>query len=209
MIAKRQTKEKAISAKVLEPVRKLKIGKCNVTILGTAHISQKSVDEVERIIKKEKPDTICVELCDTRLGSMREPDHWKKLDIFKVFKQRKMYLLLSSLILSAFQKKLGQGEIKPGDEMRKAITLGEKSKARIVPVDREIQITLKRAWGKVGLYQKMNLFSLLLASLIVKEDVSAEQIEQMKSEDALKDLFGSLPKRYDYIKKVIIDERDE
>lgn len=87
-----------------EPIETFKLDKTNVTILGTAHISQKSIDEVQKIIRKEKPDTVCIELCNSRMRSLKENEHWKKLDIFKVFKERKMYLLLSSLILSAFQK---------------------------------------------------------------------------------------------------------
>ncbi|MBE7413508.1 MAG: TraB/GumN family protein [Leptospiraceae bacterium] len=192
-----------------EPIRNLKIGKCSVTILGTAHVSKKSIEAVEEIVKKEKPDTICVELCDSRLTSVRDPEHWKKLDIFKVFKQRKMYLLLSTLILSSFQKKIGKGEVKPGDEMRKAIQEADRTKAKLITVDREVQTTLKRAWGNVGFFSKMYLLSALITSLLVKEDVTEEKIEEMKSDDALKDLFSQLPKRYEHIKNVIIDERDE
>jgi pheromone shutdown-related protein TraB len=191
-----------------EPIRRLKIKNTEVIILGTAHISANSVDAVKEIIKTEKPDKVCVELCQSRLIAIKDPEHWKKLDIFKVFKERKMYLLLASLILSSFQKKLGKGEVKPGDEMRAAIDDGEKCGANIVPIDREVQTTLKRSWGNVSLFSKMYLFSALLSSLLVKEDVSAEKIEEMKSEDALKDLFSQLPPRYDQIKSVIIDERD-
>lgn len=116
--------------------------------------------------------------------------------------------MLSSLILSSFQKKLGRGEIKPGDELRKAITEGEKVGAKVVPIDREVQTTLKRSWGNVGFFSKVYLSSALLTSLLVKEDVTPEKIEEMKSEDALKDIFTNLPSRFDQVKKVIIDERD-
>ncbi|MCG6170023.1 TraB/GumN family protein [Leptospira sp. FAT2] len=191
-----------------EPIETFKLGKVPVTILGTAHISQKSIDEVQRIIREEKPDTVCVELCNSRMRSVKDSEHWKKLDIFKVFKERKMYLLLSSLILSAFQKKLGKGSIRPGDEMRMAISEGEKIGAKIVPIDREVSTTLKRAWWNIGLFNRMFLLSALLTSLFVKEDISEEKIEEMKSEDVLKDLFSQLPKRYESIKNVIIDERD-
>lgn len=191
-----------------EPIRRLKIGECDVTILGTAHISKQSVDSVEKIIQEEKPDTVCVELCETRLKTVKDPEHWKKLDIFKVFKERKMYLLLSNLILSSFQKKMGKGDVKPGDEMRKAISCGEEIQSKIIPIDREIQTTLKRSWGSVGFFSKMYLLSALIVSLLVREDVSEEKIEEMKSEDVLKDLFSQLPSRYDEIKNVIIDERD-
>jgi pheromone shutdown protein TraB len=143
------------------------------------------------------------------MTSIQDAEHWKKLDIFKVFKERKMYLLLASLILSSFQKKLGKGEIKPGDELKAAIDEGNKIGAKVVPVDREIQITLKRSWGNVGFFSKMYLLSALITSLLVKEEVSPEKIEELKSDDALKDLFSQLPPRYNSIKEVIIDERDK
>ncbi|MCB1142644.1 MAG: TraB/GumN family protein [Leptospiraceae bacterium] len=192
-----------------EPIRRLKINDCEVTLLGTAHISQKSVDAVDMLIRTENPDTVCIELCDSRMKSVKNPEHWKQLDIFKVFKDRKMYLLLASMILSSFQKKLGKGDIKPGDEMRKAMTLGEERNLKIVPVDREIQTTLRRAWGNVSFFSKSYLISALISSLLVKEDVSDEKIEEMKSDDMLNDLFSQLPHKFDQIKKVIIDERDQ
>lgn len=192
-----------------EPVRRIKINNSEIIILGTAHISQKSVEAVHDIIEKEKPDTVCVELCNSRMASIQDAEHWKKLDIFKVFKERKMYLLLASLILSSFQKKLGKGMIKPGDELRAAMDDGKKIGAKVVPVDREIQTTLKRSWGNVGFFSKMYLLSALITSLLVKEEVTPEKIEELKSDDALKDLFSQLPPRYNSIKEVIIDERDK
>ncbi|MDF3819918.1 TraB/GumN family protein [Leptospira sp. 96542] len=203
----RKTTEKGFET--TEPYIFTKIGETDVHILGTAHVSQKSVEEVDRMIQEIQPDAICIELCESRMKSVEDPDYLKKLDIFKVFKERKMWLLLSSLILSSFQKKIGTKDIKPGDEMRKAIELGRKSDIPVIPVDREIQTTLKRSWGNVSFFSKTYLFSALLTSLIVKEDVSTEKIEEMKSDDVLKDLFSQIPKKYESIKSVIIDERNE
>ncbi|EMP06074.1 TraB domain protein [Leptospira interrogans serovar Pyrogenes str. 200701872] len=92
--------------------------------------------------------------------------------------------------------------------MRMAIYEGEKIGAKIVPIDREVSTTLKRAWWNIGIFNRLFLLSALLTSLFVKEDISEEKIEEMKSEDVLKDLFSQLPKRYESIKNVIIDERD-
>jgi len=165
-----------------EPYHLEYIGKTEVHILGTAHISELSVQAVSDLVAHVKPDTVCVELCESRMKSVEDPDYLKKLDIFKVFKERKMWLLLSSLILSSFQKKMGQNKVKPGDEMRKAIELARKKDLTVVPVDREIQTTLRRAWGNVGFFSKMYLLSALLTSLFVKEDVSTEKIEEMKKQ---------------------------
>jgi pheromone shutdown-related protein TraB len=192
-----------------EPIRRTRLGNCDVVILGTAHISQASVESVEALIDQEKPDTVCVELCNSRMRSIKDPEYWKKLDIFTVFKERKMYLLLSSLILSSFQKKLGFGKMKPGDEMRKAIEISERDNLKLIAVDREIQTTLKRAWGNVGFFSKSYLISALVASLLVKEEVTEEKIEAMKTDDALKEIFSQLPGRFDQVKRIIIDERDE
>lgn len=194
--------------KTNEPFLLHKIGQTEIHILGTAHVSKQSVLEVERLIESVKPDAICIELCESRIKSVEDPDYLKKLDIFKVFKEKKMWLLLSSLILSSFQKKIGTKDIRPGDEMRKALEIGKKSKTPVIPVDREIQTTLKRSWGNVGFFSKMYLFSALLTSMLIREDVSEEKIEELKSDDILNDLFSQIPKKYESIKNVIIDERD-
>lgn len=206
--SKPKTKTKDSPFKSSEPFYQDTIGKTQIFILGTAHVSEKSIEEVERCIRLIQPDVVCVELCESRLKSIQDPNYLQKLDIFKVFKERKMWLLLSTLILSSFQKKLGMGKVKPGDELKKAVELAQMNKTKLVPIDREIQITLKRAWGTVNFFSKYMLFSLLLTSLFAKEDLSLEKVEEMKSEDVLKDLFSQLPSRFDSIKRVIIDERD-
>lgn len=179
----------------------------HVIVLGTAHISQKSTDEVQRLIKDWKPDVVGVELCETRKKNIMGDDHWKKLDLFQVIKNKKGYLLLSSLILSSFQKRIGG--TKPGEEFRMAISTSESQGIPVHPIDRDVQTTLKRAWNKLGFFQKSLLFSQLIGSLFVKEKISEETIESMKKEDVLKGLFDELPGNYAPIIEVIIDERDQ
>ncbi len=179
-------------------------------LLGTAHVSRKSVEDVDRLFREHKPDTVCVELCDSRYQSLRDPDRWKKLDLARVIKDGKIGLLASSLILSAFQKKIGETTgARPGDEMVRAADLAVKAGVRLVLADREVRITLSRAWRQVGLWSKMWLASNLFASLLVKEDIEEEEIERLKQEDVLVELFTSLPPRYQSVREIIIDERDK
>jgi pheromone shutdown-related protein TraB len=113
------------------------------------------------------------------------------------------------MILSAFQKKIGETTgMKPGQEMIEACNLAESGGKDLALVDREIRITLSRAWGKVSLWNKMWLGSNLAAGLLVKEDVAPEEIERLKQEDVLSDLFSNLPPKYNIVKEVIVDERD-
>lgn len=208
-------KKKAASSRkssvtgVKGPYEILTVGTAEVFVLGTAHISRSSVEDVEHAIAKWKPDAVCVELCRPRHEALLDPDRWKKMDLTKVIREKKLALLASNLILSSFQKKIGNRTgVRPGEEMRRASELAREKGLELVFIDREIRTTLSRAWAKVGFFSKMWLSSYLLTSLLVKEKISAEEIEKMKQKDVLEDLFSNLPRKYQSVKEVILDERD-
>jgi pheromone shutdown-related protein TraB len=202
-ISKKQTK-------VSGPVWKKRIGRTNITFLGTAHISAQSVADVDTFISQEKPDVVCVELCEARYKAMMDSERWTKLDIVQVIKEKKLYLLMSSILLSVFQKKMGEGTgIKPGQEILTAIQLTAKKKIPLELVDRNIQITLKRAWVGLGYFKKITLISELLASMLIPMKLDEEEIEKLKQKDVLETLFDDLPSRYKFIRDIIVDERDK
>lgn len=207
---KSPAKKRAGSEEINSPILKTVHGRTEILVLGTAHVSRQSVTDVEDFFKSFKPDAVCVELCQSRHDAMRDPDRWRKLDMAKVIRENKIGLLVSSLILSAFQKKIGESSgVKPGEEMIRACELTDSHGKKLVLADREVRITLSRAWGRVGFFSKLWLASELFASLLVQEEVDADQIEKMKQEDVLEDLFSKLPPRYATIREVIIDERDK
>ena len=157
-----------------------------ILLVGTAHISQSSVDEVNKVIEQEQPDTVCVELCESRHQAMVDKDQWKNTDIFKVVREGKSFLLLSNLIMTAFQKRLGsQLGVKPGAEMLAAIQASERINAELQLVDRDVKITLQRTWRGMPFWGRMKVFSQLLASLFIREEISKEEIEKLKESDAL------------------------
>ena len=184
-------------------------GKTEILIIGTAHVSSKSVEDVEQAFNQFRPDAVCVELCKPRFESMMDKDRWRKLDLARLIKDKKLALLISSLILSSFQKKIGEKTgVKPGAEMLMAADLTRENGKRLIFADREVRVTLMRAWSRIGFFRKMWLASSLLASLLVREDIDSEEIERLKQEDILTDLFKELPAKYQSLKDVIIDERD-
>ncbi|GIX42648.1 MAG: pheromone shutdown protein [Leptospiraceae bacterium] len=190
--------------------RKNKKTIAEVLLLGTAHVSKESVQDVENAIKYFKPDIICVELCEPRHESLLNPDRWKSLDITKVIKENKIALLASNLILSSFQKKVGlkTGAI-PGAEMLTASKIARKNHIRLILIDREIRTTLLRAWHNINLWNKLWLINYLFISLLFAESITEEQIEDLKKKDVLEDLFENLPKKYKHIKDIILTERDQ
>ncbi len=180
-----------------------------VLALGTAHISKQSVKDVRKVFAAYQPDSVAVELCQPRFESLMLPNRWKSLDIAQVIKQNKIWLLASSLLVAAFQKKIGsETGVSPGAEMKTAIQLANKNGRRIILADREVRITMSRLWSRVGFFSRLSLISFLIASLFIRDKVSSDDIEKLKASDVLDDLLKSLPKRYRALREIILDERD-
>lgn len=181
-----------------------------IILIGTAHVSRKSADIVTKTIHEHQPDTVCVELCNTRLASIKDSDRWRNMDIVKIIKEKKTLLLFINLLLASFQKKMADRfGIKPGQEMINAIEAGEHQNALIVTSDREIQITLSRIWRYMGFCEKLKLIFSLIFSFGASDDIGEENIEKMKQEDILQSFLSNVKKTHPIIEKILIDERDK
>ena len=181
-----------------------------VILVGTAHVSQDSVDLVESVIASERPDTVAVELCESRYQSITQKSQWQEMDIVKVIKEKKAFLLLSNLMLASFQKRLAAKlDIAPGAEMLQAIRSGEAAGAHIHLADRDIRTTLSRTWRSMGLWAKMKLLFHLIMSAGEVDDISAEDIEKMKQQDMLASLLEEVGQSMPVVREILIDERDQ
>jgi pheromone shutdown-related protein TraB len=180
-----------------------------IVLLGTAHVSQQSCDEVKAAIAEKKPDCVAIELDEQRFASLNDSEAWKNLDIIKVLKEKKGFLLLANLVLSSFQKRMGANVgVKPGDEMRAGIAAAKELNIPCEMVDRPIQTTLRRAWAKNGGYGRVKLLSALLASAASKEEVSGDEIENLKNKSEMDGMMAELSEFMPGVKEVLIDERD-
>jgi len=191
-------------------VHEILIDEKQILLIGTAHISQSSVDEVNDVIEKEKPDTVCIELCASRHQAMMDKDQWKNMDIFKVVREGKSFLLFANLIMTAFQKRLGsQLGVKPGAEMLAAAEASERVNSELLLADRDVKITLQRTWRGMPFWGRMKVLSQLLASLFIREEISKEEIEKLKESDALSEAMQMLADQSPDMKRILIDERDQ
>ncbi len=180
-----------------------------IIIIGTAHVSKESAELVQSVINEEQPDTVCVELCESRYQAIRQKKKWLEMDIIKVIKEEKAFLLLSNLLLASFQKRIAAKlDVKPGEEMIRAIGTGESVGAEIYLADRDIRITLSRIWRIMGLWQKIKLLFQMVLSLGQVGDIDKEEIERMKQVDILETILSEVGKSVPVLKKILIDERD-
>lgn len=180
-----------------------------LTLIGTAHISKKSVEDVNNIIENNDIDHICVELDKGRFENIQKKEDWSKLNIRQVLKQHKGFLMIASIALGSYQKRLGQQTgVKPGEEIIGAANLAIEKNISYSFIDRDIQITLKRAWKKSSFWNKMKLLATLISTSFSKEEISEKDLVELKEKDTLESMLNEMASALPMIKKVLIDERD-
>jgi len=193
-----------------ENIHRLDLEGREIILIGTAHISKVSVEEVKALIEAEKPDTVCIELCQARYQAITEADRWKNTDIAKIIRERKAPLLLANLIMSSYQKKLAKKfGIQPGQEMKQAIASAEAIGAEICLADRDLQVTMLRLWRSTGFWGKLKILFQFMLGIFMDEELTEEDMEKMKSKDMLSAALEELSTAFPQIKSIVIDERDQ
>lgn len=188
----------------------LELNNRKITLIGTAHVSAESISEVENVISDIKPDCVAIELDEKRYESITNPDKYRELDIIKVLKRKEGFLLLANIVMASFQKRMGKNTgVKPGEEMVAAINKAKELNIPTALVDRPIQITFRRAWKKTSAYGKTQLLSALLASGFSKDEISSEEIENLKQSSEMDSMMKELSELMPAVKQVLIDERDQ
>lgn len=180
-----------------------------IILVGTAHISQESVQLVRTVIDQEHPDCVCLELDDKRYLALTQKERWQSLDLREVIRKKQLSTLVISLFMASYQKRLGSklGVI-PGAEL---LAADQAAKERQIPVslcDRDIRITLRRAWKSTSLWKKSYLMTSLLASLFDDTEISEEKLTELKRKDVLTEMMDELGGTLPDLKRVLIDERD-
>jgi pheromone shutdown-related protein TraB len=193
-----------------QPIARVARDGVEYTLLGTAHVSRASVTAVRSLIETGDFDAIAVELCDTRFRALRDREAWRNLDLLQVIRDGKAGMVAANLALSAYQRRLAeQFGIEPGAEMKAAADLAD---ARHVPlwlVDREISVTLRRAYRSVGFWDRMGILSGLVASLFERGEIAEADIEKLKHGDMLQSAFSEFAQQSEPLYRSLIAERDD
>lgn len=193
-----------------EAVTRLTLGEKEVFLVGTAHVSRRSAEQVKEIIDLVRPDAVCVELDEQRYQSIMSGNKWKETDIFKIIKEKKATLLLMNLLISSFQKRMAkQFGVTPGQEMLQGIQSAQETGAALVLADRNIQVTFSRIWHGLGLKGRAQLILQIFMSLFEGDDITEEEMEKLKSKDTLNAMLSEFTEHFPQLKVPLIDERDQ
>ncbi|GIN91635.1 conjugal transfer protein TraB [Siminovitchia terrae] len=193
-----------------ENITRIELNGKEFILIGTAHVSKQSAEQVKEVIEAEQPDSVCVELDEQRYEAIQNKNQWKEMDIFKVIKEKKATLLLMNLAISSFQKRMAkQFGIQAGQEMIQGIESAKEIGADLVLADRNIQITFARIWNNVGFWGKAQLLSQVVFSIFSNEEISEEELEKMKNQDTINVILKEFTEGFPKLKVPLIDERDQ
>ncbi len=199
----------SVESKYPPEVQTVQLGERKIILVGTAHISQDSADLARQVIEDEKPDCVCIELDQKRYDSLAQKKRWEALDLKQIIRTKQLSTLVVSLILASYQKKLGaQMGVMPGAELIEAAKAADDNNIPIALCDREVRVTLRRAWRATSFWKKSYLLANLAASLFDNTEIDEEKINELKKQDVLSELLNELGESLPELKTVIIDERD-
>ena len=192
-----------------EPVERVERDGVEYVLLGTAHVSRRSMEAVKALLAQEPFDAVAVELCDSRVQSILHPEAFKQMDLFQVIRRGKTGMVAASLLLSSFQKRLAdQHGIQPGAEMKVAMDGAQARELPLWAIDREVGTTLKRAWHNLGIWQRLTLLSGLLAGAIERAEIDGSEVEKLKQGDLLESALGEFASDSTSLYHTLIAERD-
>lgn len=192
----------------MELVRRIFLDKREIVLVGTSHISKESAELVKEVIEKESPDTVCLEWDKTRYNKYMNPDEWSDTDIVQVIKQKKLIVLISSVIYSLIQKHLAKiNDSVPGAEFFQAVNSAEKSGAKLALVDRDSQVTFKRFWRLIPLRKKA-LFPHAFGKVLEGAEDSKEEMKKLLNSENFEPIFEQLQQTYPELWESFLIERD-
>jgi len=178
-------------------------------LVGTAHISQQSVHLVRDVIERERPDAVCVELDVQRYEALSQERHFETQDLRAIIRNRQLATLLLNLVLASYQKRLGMKlGVTPGSELLEATRAAEAMGIPVALCDRDVRITLRRAWASLSLWRKLSLLSGVLASAFETPEITEEELARIRERDVLTELMDELGESLPELKRTLIDERD-
>jgi len=187
----------------------LRIDGRDFILVGTAHVSKGSTDLVREVIEREKPDHVAVELDGQRLQALTEQQRWESLDIKEIIRKKQLATLIVNLLLAAYQKRMGlKLGVMPGTELLEAVRAAEENGIPVTLADRDVRVTLRRAWRSMSFWRKSLFMSALLASLFDDKELNEAQIQELLKRDVLSELMRELGEAMPELKTVLIDERD-
>jgi pheromone shutdown-related protein TraB len=180
-----------------------------ISLIGTAHVSHLSAQEVLEALSMNHYDAIAIELDEERFKGLNQDKAWENTDIIQLIKQKKTGLLMAQLILASYQKRLAKSnQINVGQEMITAIEFAQHNDTRLLKIDRSVTVTFQRIWRALNFFDKMSMLTQLITSVFTEEKLTEADLEKLKEQDMLQAALSEISVKFPKVAEALIFERD-
>jgi len=192
-----------------QDVHRVDVAGRTIFLVGTAHVSQRSVDLVREVIGRERPDAVCIELDEGRYTALSEKKQFEEQDLRTVLKKKQLATLMLNLVLASYQRRLGlKLGVAPGSELLEAARVAEEHEIPFILCDRDVRITLRRAWQSISWWQRLRLLGEVSVGVFEDAEISEDELERIRDQDVVTEVMNELGRMMPDLKRVLIDERD-
>lgn len=188
---------------------KIQLENKTITLIGTAHVSHLSAQEVLENLSNGAYDAIAIELDEERYKGLNQDKAWENTDIIQLIKQKKTGLLMAQLVLASYQKRIAKANaIQVGQEMLTAIEYASSHEIRLLKIDRSVTVTFQRIWRALNFFDKMSMLTQLITSVFTNEEISEADLEKLKEQDILQAALSEISTKFPKVAEALIFERD-
>jgi len=192
-----------------DEVRVVEVDGREIIVVGTAHVSRESAELVRRVIAEERPDRVCIELDEQRFQALRRKTDWEALDLKQLIRTKRLPTLALNLLLASYQKRLGHElGVMPGTELLAAADAADELGIPVALCDRNVRVTILRAWRSMSWWKKNTLLAALLSGVFSRQTMSEDDLRELRKRDVLSEMIDELARELPVLKRVLIDERD-
>merc|ERR1712166_573155 len=190
-------------------------GAADVWLIGTAHVSALSVEQVLAVLSAVKPDVVVLELCSDRLPIIQATQVATKVPTMQqLLEQRAKGVDIGTLAMSYMNAYVADTcGVQLGGEFKAAADYATRTKTICTLGDRNVRITLKRVLGALSPWQKVKFVFMLLAPCAVPwtgKDMLTDEIEKLRTgEDTIEAAIEELQKTFPAIGAPLLHERNE
>jgi len=178
----------------------------NLSIIGTSHIAKESIQKVKDEIEKINPTIVACELDSSRLKALFSRS---RENSFSILKKLGIRAFIFNVIGAYIERSLGKYTgVKPGSEMKIAITWARENKRKIFLIDQPIEITLEKLTKQLTRKEKVTFLKDILKIPFTKKEIIFD-LNKIPPQKTINKLIRETKKKYPTVYKILIQERNE
>ncbi|MGM0404707.1 MAG: TraB family protein [Thermoplasmatota archaeon] len=182
----------------------------NLTLLGVDYIGDEGVNEsVLNYIKENEPDKVGIALCETRFETLEGDDDWKEKPLLPTYKEGKIGPLIYQTFVDSINENLRRFKnIDPEIHVARLVPFMDKLDTDVEFIDRDITLTLGRAYQNMSILEKLKMIKYLKATMLsFSGKKKSESVDDIKYHDDL--VEGVLEKLEKFAPSVVNKARRE